>query len=79
MSQWVAGFTGSFLTHLVPEMYTFFILIYLYTDGISAGSNECLDPSSERWITDCFNEAEMHLCNKDLYVGITFTIFLFLK
>ncbi|KAL6498959.1 hypothetical protein OROGR_028137 [Orobanche gracilis] len=24
-------------------------------------NNECLDPSSEGWIADCFNDAEMHL------------------
>ncbi|XP_057783372.1 protein XRI1-like isoform X2 [Salvia miltiorrhiza] len=36
-----------------------------FTDGMPAASTECLDPSSEGWITDCFNEAEMHLCNED--------------
>lgn len=37
-----------------------------FTDDVSATSNGCLDPSSEGWITDCFNDdVEMHLCNED--------------
>ncbi|KAH6757120.1 hypothetical protein C2S52_006494 [Perilla frutescens var. hirtella] len=36
-----------------------------FTDDISASSNECLDPSSEGWITGCLNDTEMQLCNED--------------
>ncbi|XP_047956396.1 protein XRI1-like [Salvia hispanica] len=28
-------------------------------------SDECLDPSSEGWMADCFNDPGMHLCNED--------------
>ncbi|KAG6420092.1 hypothetical protein SASPL_116609 [Salvia splendens] len=36
-----------------------------FTNGMSAASNECLDPSSEGWMADCFNDPGMHLCNED--------------
>ncbi|KAI3459412.1 hypothetical protein Pfo_016075 [Paulownia fortunei] len=37
-----------------------------FTEGTSASGNECLDPSSEGWIADCFNDAEMHFCTEDI-------------
>ncbi|KAL2463784.1 Protein XRI1 [Forsythia ovata] len=37
-----------------------------FTEGTSASSNECLDPTSEGWISDCFNDAEMHFNADDL-------------
>ncbi|KAG6382342.1 hypothetical protein SASPL_157989 [Salvia splendens] len=36
-----------------------------FTNGMSAASNECLDPSSEGWMADCFNDPGVHLCNED--------------
>lgn len=74
MSQWVAGFTGLILTETHEVLLidrTSSNNSYTFTDGASAPSNGCLDPSSEGWITDCFNDdVEMHLCNEDLYVCI---------
>ncbi|KAG8373095.1 hypothetical protein BUALT_Bualt12G0135000 [Buddleja alternifolia] len=35
-----------------------------FTEGTSGTSNECLDPSSEGWIANCFSD-EMHFCNED--------------
>ncbi|KAK6146048.1 hypothetical protein DH2020_019917 [Rehmannia glutinosa] len=35
-------------------------------EGTSLSNNECLDPSSEGWIADCFNDAEMHFCTEDI-------------
>ncbi|KAL6535287.1 hypothetical protein OROMI_026661 [Orobanche minor] len=32
-------------------------------------NNECLDPSSEGWIADCFNDAEMHLSTEAIAFG----------
>ncbi|KAL0292407.1 UNVERIFIED_CONTAM: protein XRI1 [Sesamum calycinum] len=37
-----------------------------FTEGTSASSNDCLDPSSEGWIADCFNDAGMHFCTEDI-------------
>lgn len=37
-----------------------------FAEGTSGSSNECLDPSSEGWIADCFNDPEMHLCTEDI-------------
>lgn len=44
----------------------------IFTEGTSASSNDCLDPSSEGWIADCFNDADMHFCNEDMYVFADF-------
>ncbi|CAA2998386.1 Hypothetical predicted protein [Olea europaea subsp. europaea] len=37
-----------------------------FAEGTSASSNECLDPASEGWISDCFNDAEMLFNTDDL-------------
>ncbi|PIN02794.1 hypothetical protein CDL12_24693 [Handroanthus impetiginosus] len=37
-----------------------------FTDGTSASCNDLLDPSSEGWIADCFNDAEMHFCSENI-------------
>ncbi|KAI3469607.1 hypothetical protein Pfo_026270 [Paulownia fortunei] len=37
-----------------------------FAEGPSASSNEYLDPSSEGWIADCFNDAEMHFSTEDI-------------
>ncbi|GER54753.1 x-ray induced transcript 1 [Striga asiatica] len=34
--------------------------------GTSASIDECLDPSSEGWIADCINDAEMHFCTEEM-------------
>ncbi|KAK6130167.1 hypothetical protein DH2020_036083 [Rehmannia glutinosa] len=40
-----------------------------FAEGPSSSSNEYLDPSSEGWIADCFNDAEMHLSTEDIASG----------
>ncbi|KAL6532355.1 hypothetical protein OROGR_014325 [Orobanche gracilis] len=37
-----------------------------FADGPSPSCDEYLDPSSEVWIADCFNDAEMHLNTEDM-------------
>ncbi|KAL7081128.1 hypothetical protein ACP275_14G019900 [Erythranthe tilingii] len=37
-----------------------------FTESTSVSGNECLDPTSEGWIADCFNDADMHFCNEDI-------------
>ncbi|CAA2961152.1 Hypothetical predicted protein [Olea europaea subsp. europaea] len=37
-----------------------------FAEGTSASSNEYFDPASEGWISDCFNDAEMHFNTDDL-------------
>ncbi|XP_075489082.1 protein XRI1-like isoform X2 [Primulina tabacum] len=36
-----------------------------FADGASASNNECLDPSFEGWISDYFNDAEIHCSAED--------------
>ncbi|CAH9086149.1 unnamed protein product [Cuscuta epithymum] len=38
---------------------------------MSASSNENLDQSSERWIAECFNDAEMHISPGNLNSGVS--------
>ncbi|XP_073027791.1 protein XRI1-like [Primulina eburnea] len=37
-----------------------------FADGASASNNECLDPSFEGWISDYFNDAEIHCSAEDV-------------
>ncbi|PIN09164.1 hypothetical protein CDL12_18257 [Handroanthus impetiginosus] len=37
-----------------------------FAEGPSASSNEYLDPSSEGWIADCFNDVEMQFTTEDM-------------
>ncbi|XP_051129689.1 protein XRI1 isoform X1 [Andrographis paniculata] len=37
-----------------------------FSEENSISCNECLDPSAEGWIADCFNDAEMHFCTEDI-------------
>ncbi|KAL3812582.1 hypothetical protein ACJIZ3_013850 [Penstemon smallii] len=39
-----------------------------FAEDVPGSSNECLDPSSEGWIADCFNDTEMHFSNEDINV-----------
>ncbi|KAG8370241.1 hypothetical protein BUALT_Bualt14G0096500 [Buddleja alternifolia] len=40
-----------------------------FAEGTSASGNECLDPSSEGWIADCFNDTEMLFSTEDIASG----------
>ncbi|KAL3642021.1 hypothetical protein CASFOL_012836 [Castilleja foliolosa] len=37
-----------------------------FAEDKSALNEECLDPSSEGWIADCFNDADMHFCTENI-------------
>ncbi|GFP86019.1 protein xri1 [Phtheirospermum japonicum] len=37
-----------------------------FAEGPSPSGDEYLDPTSEGWIADCFNDAEMHLSTEDI-------------
>ncbi|CAA0814171.1 Protein XRI1 [Striga hermonthica] len=40
-----------------------------FTEGTSASNDEYLDPSSEGWIADCFNDAEMQFSTEEIASG----------
>lgn len=42
------------------------VVILIFSEGPSASSNEYLDPSSEGWIEECLNDAEMQLNTEDM-------------
>lgn len=44
------------------------MIILIFSEGPAESSNEYLDPSSEGWIADCFNDTEMHFSAEDTYV-----------
>ncbi|KAL2530515.1 Protein XRI1 [Forsythia ovata] len=42
-----------------------------FTEDTYASSNECLDPSSEGWLADCFNDSEMQNNSEDVASGVS--------
>lgn len=51
-------------------LFFFLIEIQCILGNASALTNESLDPSSEEWLAECFNDTEMNFNTDDVYASL---------
>lgn len=57
-------------------LYWSILNICIPVEGDDSGArSQCLDPSAEGWIADCFSDADLNFSNEDLYVFVMYNVY----